>query len=202
MRQPATPEDVLDFWFGQPGPAADVAAQQSKLWFGKSTANDQLVTERFADTLIAAGAGQLDHWALSPRNRLALIVVLDQFPHHIHRNQGQSFAYDAQSLALAQAMILNGDAARVAPIERVFVYLPLEHAESLALQDESVALYAQLAADASAAEQPLFQGFLDYAQQHREVVARFGRFPHRNELLGRPSTADEIAFLKQPGSRF
>jgi uncharacterized protein (DUF924 family) len=202
MTQAATPEDVLDFWFGQPGTAADVAARQSKLWFGKSVANDQLVTERFADTLIAAGAGKLNHWALTPRNRVALIVVLDQFPHHIHRNHGQSFAYDAQSLALAQSMIQNGDAARVAPIERVFVYLPLEHAESLALQDESVALYAQLVADASAAERSLFQGFLDYAQQHREVVARFGRFPHRNELLGRPSTSEEIEFLKQPGSRF
>jgi uncharacterized protein (DUF924 family) len=202
MTQLATPEDVLDFWFGQPGPAADVAARQSKLWFGKSAANDQLVIDRFAGTLIAAGAGQLDHWALTPRNRLALIVVLDQFPHHIHRNHGQSFAYDAQSLALAQAMIQNGDAARIAPIERVFVYLPLEHAESLALQDESVALYTQLTAEATVAERPLFQGFLDYAQQHREVVARFGRFPHRNELLGRPSTAEEIEFLKQPGSRF
>jgi uncharacterized protein (DUF924 family) len=202
MTQVATPEDVLDFWFGQPGPAADVAARQRALWFGKSVANDQLVTERFAGTLIAAGAGQLDHWTHSPRNQLALIVVLDQFPHHIHRNHGQSFAYDAQSLALAQAMIHNGDAARVAPIERVFVYLPLEHAESLALQDESVALYTQLAADASAAERPLFHGFLDYAQQHRDVVARFGRFPHRNALLGRPSTPEEIAFLQQPGSRF
>lgn len=198
----ATPEDILDFWFGQPGPAAEVATRQSKLWFGKSVANDQLVTERFADTLIAADAGKLDHWALTPRNRVALIVVLDQFPHHIHRNHGLSFAYDAQSLALAQAMIQNGDAARVASIERVFVYLPLEHAESLALQDESVALYAQLVADASVAERPLFQGFLDYAQQHRDVVARFGRFPHRNDLLGRPSTPEEIAFLKLPGSRF
>ena len=202
MTQPAAPEDVLDFWFGQPGPAAEVAARQRALWFGKSAANDQQVTERFADTLIAAGAGQLDHWALSPRNRLALIVVLDQFPHHIHRNHGQSFAYDAQSLARAQAMIQNGDANRVVPIERVFVYLPLEHAESLALQDESVALYSQLAADASAAERPLFKGFLDYAQQHRDVVVRFGRFPHRNALLGRPSTAEEIEFLKLPGSRF
>lgn len=202
MTQPAAPEDVLDFWFGQPGPAADVAARQRALWFGKSAANDQQVTERFADTLIAAGAGKLDHWALIPRNRLALIVVLDQFPHHIHRNHGQSFAYDAQSLAHAQAMLQSGDAARVAPIERVFVYLPLEHAESLALQDESVALYAQLEADSSDAERPLFKGFLDYAQQHRDVVARFGRFPHRNELLGRPSTPDEIEFLKQPGSRF
>ena len=202
MTQAATPEDVLDFWFDQPSAAADVAARQSKLWFSKSAANDQLVTERFADTLIAAGAGKLDHWALTPRGQLALIVVLDQFPHHIHRNHGQSFAYDAQSLALAQAMIQSGDAVRVVPIERVFVYLPLEHAESLALQDQSVALYAQLEAKASDAERPLFQGFLDYAQQHRDVVARFGRFPHRNELLGRPSTAEEIAFLKQPGSRF
>ncbi|MBU4498808.1 MAG: DUF924 family protein [Thiobacillus sp.] len=202
MTQTAAPEDVLDFWFGKPGPAAEVAAQQSALWFGKSTANDQLVAERFAGTLLAAGAGQLDHWALTPRGQLALIVVLDQFPHHIHRNHGQSFAYDAQSLALAQAMIERGDAARVAPIERVFVYLPLEHAESIALQDESVALYAQLEADAIPAERPLFNGFLDYARQHRDVVARFGRFPHRNDLLGRPSTADEIAFLKQPGSRF
>ena len=202
MPQPATPEDVLDFWFGQPGSAADVAARQSKLWFGKSADNDRQVTERFAGTLAAAGAGLLDHWVLTPRNRLALIVVLDQFPHHIHRNHGQSFAYDAQSLALAQAMIENGDAARVAPIEQVFAYLPLEHAESLALQDQSVALYAQLAAKADAAERPLFEGFLDYAVKHREVIARFGRFPHRNALLGRTSNADEIAFLQQPGSRF
>jgi len=202
MTQAAAPGDVLDFWFGKPGSAAEVAARQRALWFGKSAANDQQVTERFADTLIAAGAGKLDHWAITPRGQLALIVVLDQFPHHIHRDHGQSFAYDGQSLALAQAMIHSGDAARVAPIERVFVYLPLEHAESLALQDESVALYAQLAADAPAAERPLFKGFLDYAQQHRDVVARFGRFPHRNALLGRTSTADEIEFLKQPGSRF
>lgn len=202
MTQVAAPEDVLDFWFGQPGPAAEVAARQGKLWFGKSAANDQLVTERFAGTLIAAGAGKLDHWALTPRGQLALIVVLDQFPHHIHRNHGQSFAYDAQSLKLAQAMIQNGDTARVAPIERVFVYLPLEHAESIALQEKSVSLYAQLEAEASDAERPLFKDFLDYAQQHRDVVARFGRFPHRNELLGRPSTSEEIEFLKQPGSRF
>ena len=202
MSQPASPEAVLDFWFGQPGPAAEVAARQRPLWFGKSAANDQQVTDRFADTLTAAGAGQLDHWARTPRNQLALIVVLDQFPHHIHRNQGLSFAYDAQSLTLALDMIQSGNAARVAPIERVFVYLPLEHAESLELQDQSVALYTQLAAETHAAERPLFDGFLDYAVKHRDVVARFGRFPHRNELLGRPSSSEEIAFLQQPGSRF
>jgi uncharacterized protein (DUF924 family) len=198
----ATADVVLDFWFGAPGAAAEIAARQSKLWFGKSAAHDQQVIERFAATLVAAGQGELDHWNDSPRGRLALIVVLDQFPHHIHRNHGQSFACDAQSLALALDMIARGEDARIAPIERVFAYLPLEHAESMAMQDLSVAQYEKLAVEASPAEQGLFEGFLDYARKHRDVVARFGRFPHRNELLGRPSTPDEIEFLKQPGSRF
>ncbi|MHB1400833.1 MAG: DUF924 family protein [Thiobacillus sp.] len=198
----ATPDAVLDFWFGTPGPAAEVAARQRPLWFAKSAANDQIVAERFAETLVAAGKGELDGWAASPRGRLALIVVLDQFPHHIHRGHGQSFAYDAQSLALALEMIRRGEDAHLTPLERVFVYLPLEHAESIEMQDQSVALYEKLAHDAAADERALFGGFLDYARKHRDVVARFGRFPHRNALLGRPSTTDEIEFLKQPGSRF
>ena len=198
----ATPDEVLDFWFGAPGSATEIAARQRPLWFAKSAANDQIVVARFAETLGAAGQGELSDWAATPRGRLALIVVLDQFPHHIHRNHGLSFAYDAQSLALALDMIQRGEDARIAPIERVFAYLPLEHAESMAMQDLSVAQYEKLAAEAIPAEQGLFEGFLDYARKHRDVVARFGRFPHRNELLGRPSTPDEIEFLKQPGSRF
>ena len=198
----ATPEAVLDFWFGAPGSAAEVAARQRPLWFAKSAANDQIVAARFAETLVAAGKGDLDNWAVSPRGRLALIVVLDQFPHHVHRGHGQSFAYDARSLALALNMIEHGEDARVTPIERVFVYLPLEHAESIEMQDRSVALYEKLVNEAAADERQLFEGFLDYARKHRDVVARFGRFPHRNELLGRPSTLEEIEFLKQPGSRF
>lgn len=198
----ATPDAVLDFWFGAPGSAAEVAARQRALWFAKSAANDRIVIERFAETLVAAGKGELAGWAATPRGRLALIVVLDQFPHHIHRDHGQSFAYDAQSLALAMEMIERGEDAHLTPIERVFVYLPLEHAESIEVQDLSVALYETLANEAVAAERQLFDGFLDYARKHRDVVVRFGRFPHRNELLGRPDTAEEIEFLKQPGSRF
>lgn len=198
----ATPDAVLDFWFGVPGPAVDIAARQRALWFAKSAANDQIVIERFAETLVAAGKGELDSWAATPRGRLALIVVLDQFPHHIHRDHGQSFAYDAQSLALAMEMIRRGEDAQLTPIERVFVYLPLEHAESIGMQDLSVALYDKLAHEAAADERQLFDSFLDYARKHRDVVARFGRFPHRNELLGRPCTSEEIEFLKQPGSRF
>jgi len=198
----AAADAVLDFWFGAPGAAADIAARQGKLWFGKSAANDALVVDRFAETLVAAGKGELDSWNDSPRGRLALIVVLDQFPHHIHRNHGLSFAYDAQSLALALDMIARGEDVHIAPIERVFAYLPLEHAETMAMQDLSVAQYEKLAAEASPAEKDLFEGFLDYARKHRDVVAHFGRFPHRNELLGRSSTPDEIGFLQQPGSHF
>lgn len=198
----ATPDDVLDFWFGETGSATEIAGRQGKLWFAKSAANDARVLELFADTLVAAGQGTLDHWQQSPRTLLALIVVLDQFPHHIHRNQGASFAYDAQSLALTQAMLVRGDDKTLARIERVFAYLPLEHAESLAVQDQSVAEYTRLVAEATPDERGLFENFLDYAHQHREVVARFGRFPHRNTLLGRSSSAAEIEFLTQPGSRF
>jgi len=196
------PESVLAFWFGTPGSAAEIAGRQSKLWFGKSPANDRAVVDRFAATLAAATAGQLDHWANSPRGRLALVIVLDQFPHHVHRDQPQAFAADPQSLALSLAALESNEDRKLAPIERVFLYLPLEHAESLDLQERSVSLYEQLAHEAAADERALFDGFLDYARKHRDVVARFGRFPHRNEILGRPSTPDELEFLKQPGSRF
>lgn len=196
------PENVLDFWFGAPGSAAEIAGRQGKLWFGKSLANDQAVIDRFADTLTAATAGRLDHWANTPRGRLALVIVLDQFPHHIHRDRPQAFATDPQSLALSLAALESGEDKKLAPIERVFLYLPLEHAESIEMQKQSVSLYEQLAHEAAADERALFDNYLDYARKHLDVVARFGRFPHRNEILGRPSTPEEIEFLKQPGSRF
>ena len=197
------PENVLAFWFGSPGSAAEIAGRQRKLWFGKSAANDQAVIDQFADTLVAATAGQLNHWADTPRGRLALLVVFDQFPHHIHRNQPQAFATDPQALALSLAALKAGDEQQLTPIERVFLYLPLAHAESNAMQDRSVSLYEKLAREAATEERALFDDFLKYARQHRDVVvARFGRFPHRNAILGRPSTDDELEFLKQPGSRF
>lgn len=198
----ATPEEVLAFWFGPPGNAAEVAGRQRWLWFGKSPAADRAVTERYADTLVAAAAGGLDHWSATPRGRLALVVVLDQFPHHIHRDRAEAFATDAPALEHSLAALGNGEERDLAPIERVFMYLPLEHAESLPLQERSVALYQVLAETAAADERPLFDDFLDYARRHRDVVARFGRFPHRNAVLGRPSSDAELEFLKQPGSRF
>ena len=196
------PDRILAFWFGPPGSASEIAERQRKLWFGKSPENDRAVIEGFAATLAAATAGRLDHWAHTPHGRLALVIVLDQFPHHVYRDQPQAFATDPQSLALSLDALESGDDSKLAPIERVFLYLPLEHAESLELQQRSVSLYEQLSREAAADERALFDGFLDYARKHREVVARFGRFPHRNEILGRASTPDEVEFLKQPGSRF
>lgn len=196
------PEHVLDFWFGPRASAADTAARQGKLWFGKSEENDRLVSDRFGDTLTAARAGQLDHWRATPRERLALIIVYDQFPHHIHRDQPLAFATDPQALELAMEALGEGDDRQLTLIERVFLYLPLEHAESLSMQEHAVSLFASLQREANGEERELFDSFLDYAKQHRDVVARFGRFPHRNDILERPSTPEEIEFLKQPGSRF
>ncbi len=198
----ATPESILDYWFGVPGSAAEIAERQSKLWFGKLPEKDRDVSERFTPTFNAAISGALDHWAESPRGRLALIIVLDQFPHHIHRDTPQAFAQDAKSLAQSMAALASGEDKPLTPIERVFLYLPLEHAESVTMQDLSVAQYQQLATQAMPSDRALFDNFLEYAHKHREVVLRFGRFPHRNDILGRPSSPEEIAFLKQPGSRF
>ncbi len=196
------PEHVLDFWFGPPGSSTEVAGRQRTLWFGKSPENDRAVIERFSGTLEAAAQGLLDQWTGTPRGRLALVIVLDQFPHHIHRDQPQAFATDPQALALSLDALAAGEAQLLAPIERVFLYLPLEHAESLAMQDVSVSLYETLAREAAADERTLFDSFLDYARKHRDVVARFGRFPHRNAILDRPSSEEELEFLKLPGSRF
>jgi uncharacterized protein (DUF924 family) len=196
------PENILDFWFGPSGTATEIVGRQRKLWFGKSPANDLAVTEQFTSTLLAATAGQLDHWASTPRGRLALVIVLDQFPHHVYRDQPLAFATDPQALALSLDALAATEDRQLTPIERVFLYLPLEHAESNALQDQSVSLYEKLAHDVPAGERALFDDFLDYARKHRDVVARFGRFPHRNAILGRPSSADELEFLTQPGSRF
>ena len=198
----ATPEAILDYWFGAPGSATEISSRQSALWFGKLPEKDREVSERFTDTYNAAISGALDHWTASPRGRLALVIVLDQFPHHIHRDTALAFAHDAASLALSMAALTHSEDKQLTRIERVFLYLPLEHAESIAMQEISVTQYQQLVAEADESERDLFNNYLDYAHKHRDVIVRFGRFPHRNALLGRPSSPEELAFLKQPGSRF
>ena len=193
---------VLEFWLGAPMPTDASALTRQPLWFTKSDALDQESRSRFGDWVRDARAGRLDGWAETAHGRLALVVLLDQFSRNAWRGQPESFAGDAQALALALAAQDNGHWEAVAPLARFFLALPLEHAEDPALQARSVALFQQLVAQATPETQPVLAGALDYAEQHQDVVARFGRFPHRNAVLGRASTEQEKTYLAQPGAGF
>lgn len=190
----ATPAQVLAFWFG------DADAVDTR-WFRKSGAYDREISQRFGATLEAALAGRLDGWAADDDGTLALILVLDQFARNLHRGSARAFAGDAAALTWALRLVDGGGHLRLAPLRRWFAYMPLEHAEDLALQRRCVQLFEVLAADPGPHRAAL-AGALDYARRHHDVVARFGRFPHRNAALGRASSADEVAFLQQPGSSF
>lgn len=195
-------QPLLDWWFGLSSQAAEVAAQKHGLWFAKRTTQDAEARERFGVFVDAALAGGLDDWCAEPDGWLALLLLLDQLPRMIHRDTPRAFAGDARARALALAGLAEGREAQLPAIRQVFVYLVLEHGEDLALQDEAVRRFRQLHEQAAPGEQAAFAGFLYYAERHRAVVARFGRFPHRNAILGRPSTPEEQAFLKEPGARF
>lgn len=189
------PQAVLDFWFGAPGTPTHGTRRPE--WFRKDPAFDTLIRTGFGPTLEAALAGALDDWTVDAPGTLALIVVLDQFTRNSFRDTPRAFAGDARALARARALVAAGADRRLSPLQRSFAYLPFEHAEDLGAQHEAVRLF-----EALAHESPDEAGSLDYALRHRDIVARFGRFPHRNAILGRPSTPEELAFLSQPGSGF
>lgn len=195
-------KSIIDFWFGEVGTDSVIAKRQTSLWFKKQSSTDALIKERFERTLGRAAAGELNHWCDTAMGRLALIIVLDQLPRNIYRDTKQAFAFDALARAHCQAGLERHEDAQLQAVCRVFFYLPLEHAEDRALQARSVALFRELAADAGDEDKKLFDGFSDYAQRHAIVIERFGRFPHRNAILGRESTAQELEFLTQPGSSF
>jgi len=190
---PATPQQLIDYWFGAPGSPEHGTARD--LWFRKSDATDAEIRARFGADVEAALGGQRAGWAAAPRSALALILLLDQFTRNIFRDTPHAFAGDAQALAVARGLVGAGHDKAMTPHERWFVYLPFEHSESLAAQQESMRLYAELAQEGAPEA-------LVWARKHHDVIARFGRFPHRNAILGRASTAEELAFLQQPGSRF
>ena len=193
------PQTVLTTWFPSD------PAQAQKLWWGKDEATDASLRERFSATLAAARRGELDDWTTNARGRLALILVHDQLSRNIHRGSPEAFASDAMARALTHAGLELGHDRELAPLERVFMYLPLEHSEDLAEQDECVGLFEALATEAKAVspeEGSRFAFYLTFAERHREIIARFGRFPHRNAVLGRASTDEELAFLTEPGSSF
>jgi uncharacterized protein (DUF924 family) len=189
-------QDVLDFWFGAPG--SEAAGKPHREWFVKSEAFDAGIRARFGAAIEAAVAGGLREWDQEgPQGMLARILVLDQFTRNAWRGTPQSFAGDTLALTAARRLVNAGADRELPPLQRAFVYMPFEHAEDAYMQEQAVELFSVLAA-----EHPGFDEMLDYAHRHRGVIARFGRFPHRNEILGRASTPEEIGFLQQPGSRF
>jgi uncharacterized protein (DUF924 family) len=195
-------QPLLEWWFGNSESPNEVAADKGKLWFGKRDSQDLDAQTRFGDWVEQALAGGLTDWAQRPEGWLALVLLLDQLPRMIFRDTPQSFSGDLR----AQALVAQGIAAdfdrQLQPIQRVFIYLVFEHCENLAVQNEAVSRYIDLVAQQPEADRILFTDYLNYAEKHQRVIARFGRFPHRNVVLGRESTAEELGFLSGPGSRF
>ena len=190
LSTPPAALDVLDFWFGaEPG-----AFRQA--WFERNDAFDAECRDRFGGICAQAAAGGLDRWGTTPEGALALVLMFDQLPRNIHRGTPSAFATDARALDLARRMVARGFDRALDPVARFFVYLPFEHAEDLGAQDEAVRLIESLP------EAPWRDNVVKYARAHRDVIARFGRFPHRNAVLGRRSTEAEAAYLAEPGAGF
>jgi uncharacterized protein (DUF924 family) len=196
-------EKVLDFWFGACGADGALDPTRQKMWFGDGKKYDAEIRERFGALHRRACRGELDaEWSKTPQGRMALIVLLDQFSRHVHRGTALSFAQDAAAQRLALDGINDGADRELIPAQRSFFYLPFEHAEDVELQRLSVRCFESLARAVAPAHQKDYDSFLDYAQRHLAIIERFGRFPHRNAILARASTPEEIEFLKQPGSSF
>ncbi|AZN36652.1 DUF924 family protein [Iodobacter ciconiae] len=183
------PDDVLSFWFGE---QLEIRAQ----WFHKDAEFDAQINTKFLAFVEMAAQGKLNHWLKTPRHCLAYIILLDQFPRNIFRNSARSFAYDHLALQAAKDIINAGFNTQFHALEQLFIYLPLEHSENLADQELTLSLMKQWQ------NEPQLQGFYDYAIKHHAVIQRFGRFPHRNTLLGRNSTMEELNYLSLPGAGF
>jgi len=187
---------IHQFWFGPLDAAGLAAPAQERLWFSGGAEFDAAVAARFGGLVPRGLAGEFDHWAGDDKGLIALVLLLDQFTRNVFRGTPGAFAGDGKALAAAQAAIAGGRHLALPAIHRVFLYLPLEHCEDLAVQEQSVRLFTELAGSSGA---QATGDFLRYAVAHREVIARFGRFPHRNAILGRTSSPEELAHMEAHG---
>lgn len=198
--------EVRRFWFGKLPLKPEGVDVRLALWFGAGAAEqrqaDEIIYSRFGALIERAAAGELAAWADSPRRRLSLILLLDQFPRHVYRGTERAFATDRDALALTLSGMQSAADAALMPVERIFFYMPLQHAELRDAQDESLAAYRRLLNEAPEDLNAMFANALESAQLHHSIVARFGRFPHRNRVLGRADTAEEAAYLRQGGRSF
>jgi uncharacterized protein (DUF924 family) len=198
---------VRDFWFGKQPLTADELNRRMRFWFGGEptparTRRDAQIRARFGRLLQRAAAGELNAWADGPRRRLSLVILLDQFPRSIFRGSARAFAHDEQALALTLSGMQGGADAALSVVERLFFYMPLQHAERREVQDEAVAAYRRLRQEAPEELHAVFESAQRSAENHRALIEEFGRFPHRNRVLGRPSTAAELAWLGAGGASF
>jgi uncharacterized protein (DUF924 family) len=188
-------ERILAFWFKEQQQSAPQVDRRMEIWFGGDEAFDLEVEREFADEVESASDGQLDHWAEEPRGRLALILLLDQFRRNIFRNSAKAFEKDKKALKLCVEGAMQKQDHALTPIERVFFYMPLQHAESAKVQAKSVELYTRLAEAVSPTYRETFQTVAYYAELHHDIIEQFGRFPYRNKLLGRTNTPAEDEYL-------
>lgn len=195
----ASAREVFDFWFGAAFDSPQQTIARSKIWFSYDAAFDAEIDRRFGTLPQRALEGGLDDWAQAPASALARIIVLDQFPRNLYRDSGRAFAFDALAARAAGAAVDAGYDMALDPRAVPFMLLPFEHAEDIGLQERSVALFTALRARAPAGCEALFEGYLDFARRHRDVIVRFGRFPHRNTVLGRVSSPAETDYLAQGG---
>lgn len=195
-------EAVLAFWFRQRALSAPQIDHRMNIWFGEDSLFDQEIEREFKNDIEAASASRLMHWANAPQGRLALILLLDQFRRNIYRGTAAAFSHDRMALRLCVEGAMKKQDSGLSPIERVFFYLPLQHAESKKVQAKSVALYSRLARAVTPTYRETFETIAQFAELHAGIVETFGRFPHRNALLGRENTAEEAEYLAGDAADF
>jgi uncharacterized protein (DUF924 family) len=194
--------EILSFWFADSLTSSAAARARSKSWFSYDPAFDSEIARRFGDLPDRIVQGEFSDWREAPQPALARIICVDQFPRNLYRDNARAFQYDSIALAAAADAVSRGFDAILHPLHAVFAYLPFEHAEDGGMQENSVELFEKLCARAPTGCETQFDSFADYARRHRDVIKRFGRFPHRNATLGRPSTVDETQYLEGGGERF
>jgi uncharacterized protein (DUF924 family) len=195
-------EDVLDFWFADAATGPEAIGRRNRIWFQGGTPFDHACTKHFGAALAAAADGKMDRWMASPRSRLALILLLDQFSRNVYRGTAAAYRQDARALAACIDGIEQGHDRKLSPIERSFFYMPMEHAEDRSIQALSVQHFEALALEAPEELREQLLANAGYARQHRDIVEKLGRFPHRNAVLGRANTADEDLYLADGAPRF
>ena len=201
------PDSIIEFWFGNSDSPVEINNQKKSLWWSKSIEVDAEITRRFAALSKIIYDGIPDEWSDTPRSILAAIICLDQFPRNMYRGLSAAFSYDSRALKLAVQLVSSGRDRELSNMQRVFCYLPFEHSEDIVDQHKACELYENLREEvknnsAEIGVWKIFDGSFRFAEKHLEIIERFGRFPHRNEILGRHSTEKEVEFLSQPGSSF